>query len=116
MKNATSIDDARSRAARVLDNLEKSIRVQTSVQVAQGFHKENVMLKEQIEALHRDNAILKRAVTIQHQRQKECDDKNQELKQQLQTLEMTNYALTLQLRQALQISKPIPARFNPNVF
>ncbi|GFQ04591.1 hypothetical protein PHJA_002603000 [Phtheirospermum japonicum] len=125
MKNATSIDDAKARAAQVLENLEKSIRVQTGVQVAEGFHKENVMLKEQIEALLRDNAILKRAVAIQHERQKEYDEKNQEalqLKQlvaqyqeQLRTLEMNNYALTLQLRQAQQ-SKAIAGRFNPDVF
>ncbi|KAL3639699.1 hypothetical protein CASFOL_014667 [Castilleja foliolosa] len=125
MKNATSVDDAKSRTARVLENLEKSIRVQTGVQVSEGFHKENLMLKEQIEALIRDNSILKRAVAIQHERQKEYDEKNQEVLQlkqlvaqyqeQLRTLEMNNYALTLQLRQA-QLSKAIVGRFNPDVF
>lgn len=37
------------------------------------------MLKEQIEVLLRENNILKRAVAIQHERQKEFDDKNQEV-------------------------------------
>lgn len=56
------------------------------------------MLKEQIEALLRDNAILKRAVSIQHERQKEYDESNQEVQQlkqlvaqyqeQLRTLEV----------------------------
>ncbi|KAL3618365.1 hypothetical protein CASFOL_038686 [Castilleja foliolosa] len=125
MKDATSIDDAKSRAARVLENLEKSIRVQASVQVAEGFHKENLMLKERNEALVSDNSILKRAVAIQHERQKESDGKNQEalqLKQlvaqyqeQLRTLEMNNYALTVQLRQA-QLSKPVSGWFNPDVY
>lgn len=55
------------------------------------------MLKEQIEVLIRENALLKRAVTIQHERQKEHDDKSQEIQhlkqlvsqyqQQLRTLE-----------------------------
>lgn len=59
---------------------------------------ENVMLKEQIEGLMRENTILKRAVAIQHERQKEYDDKDQELRhlkqlvsqyqEQLRTLEV----------------------------
>lgn len=57
------------------------------------------MLKEQIEVLLRDNVILKRAVAIQHERQKENDERNQEVQQlkqlvvqyqeQLRTLEVT---------------------------
>lgn len=56
------------------------------------------MLKAQIEVLLRDNAILKKAVAIQHERQKEYDERNQELqqlkqlisqgKEQLRTLEV----------------------------
>lgn len=56
------------------------------------------MLKEQVEALIQENAILKRAVSIQHERQKESDERNQELQQlkqlvsqyqdQLRTLEV----------------------------
>lgn len=38
-----------------------------------------MMLKEQIEMILRDNAILKRAVAIQHERQKEYDDRNEEV-------------------------------------
>ena len=56
------------------------------------------MLKEQIEVLLRENNILKRAVAIQHERQKEYDDRNQEVQhlkqlvsqyqEQLRTLEV----------------------------
>lgn len=58
------------------------------------------MLKEHIEGLLRDNAILKRAVAIQHERQKENDERNQEVQQlkqllgqyqeQLRTLEVSD--------------------------
>ncbi|KAL0342117.1 UNVERIFIED_CONTAM: hypothetical protein Scaly_1874300 [Sesamum calycinum] len=124
MMNATSIDDARGRAAGVLESLEKSISSQASVEAAQNFHKENLMLKEQIETLLRDNIILKRAVAIQHERQKENDERTQEVQQlkqlvvqyqeQLRTLEVNNYALTLHLHQAQQ-SNSIPGRFHPDV-
>lgn len=83
------------------------------------------MLKEQIEILVRDNSVLKRAVAIQHERQKEYDGKNQELQhfkqlvsqyqEQLRTLEVNNYALTMHLRQSQQ-SSSIPGRFHPDVF
>ena len=37
--NATSIDDARFRAASILENLEKAISSRASVEAAQSFHK-----------------------------------------------------------------------------
>lgn len=56
------------------------------------------MLKEQIEVLMRENTILKRAVAIQHERQKEYENVNGELhhfkqlvsqyQEQLRTLEV----------------------------
>ncbi|KAF3625479.1 putative mitogen-activated protein kinase kinase kinase 12-like [Capsicum annuum] len=98
MMSATSVDDARARAARVLESLEQSISVHAGADAAQNVHKveqyfdvivggeiddihENMMLKEQIEVFLRENAILKRAVAIQHERQKEYDDRNQEVQQ-----------------------------------
>ncbi|CAI9753621.1 unnamed protein product [Fraxinus pennsylvanica] len=123
MMSATSIDDARSRTRRVLESLEKSIGARA--EAAHSFHKENVMLKEQIEVLLCDNAILKRAVAIQHERQKEYDERSQEVQQlkqmvvqyqdRLRTVEVNNYALTLKLRQAQQ-SNSIPRHFHPDVF
>ncbi|KAL7139930.1 hypothetical protein ABFS83_09G086300 [Erythranthe nasuta] len=125
MMSATSIDDAKSRAARILESLETSISSRASAESAQSFHKESVMLKEQMEALVRDNAILKRAVAIQYERQKENDERSQEVQQleqmvaqyqeRVRTLEVNNYALTLHLSQAQQ-SSSIPGRFHPDVF
>ncbi|KAL3352016.1 hypothetical protein AABB24_020217 [Solanum stoloniferum] len=112
MMTATSIDDARARVARLLESLEKCISSRVGAEAAQNFHKENIMLKAQIEVLRKDDAILKRAVVIQHERQKEYDERSQEVqqlkqliaqgKEQLRTLEMNNYALKTQLRQAQQ--------------
>ena len=39
MMSATSIDDARSRATRVLESLEQSISVQAGADAAQSYHK-----------------------------------------------------------------------------
>ncbi|GFZ04072.1 ubiquitin system component Cue protein [Actinidia rufa] len=126
MMSATSIDDARSRATRVLESLEKSISERASAVAAQSYHKEHVMLREQIEVVLRENNILKRAVAIQHERQKEYDDRNQEVQhlkqmlsqyqEQLRTLEVNNYALAMHLRQAQQSNNSLPGHFNPDVF
>ena len=47
---------------------------------------EHVMLREQFEVALRENTILKRAVAIQHERQKEYDDRNQEVQHLKQML------------------------------
>lgn len=39
------------------------------------------MLKEQLHALFQENAVLKRAVAIQHERQKEFEERGQEIQQ-----------------------------------
>ncbi|KAG6430441.1 hypothetical protein SASPL_108508 [Salvia splendens] len=64
MMSATSIDDARFRAASILESLEKSISPRACAEAAQNSYKENLMLKEHIEVLLRDNAILKRDVCL----------------------------------------------------
>ncbi|XP_062157477.1 uncharacterized protein LOC133865028 [Alnus glutinosa] len=125
MMCATSMDDAKARAARLLEILEKSINSHAGAEATQILHKENMMMKEQIEGLMRENAILKRAVAIQHERQKEYDDKSRELQhlkelvsqyqEQLRTLEVNNYALSMHLKHAQQ-SSSIPGRFHPDVF
>ncbi|MCD7449993.1 hypothetical protein HAX54_002710 [Datura stramonium] len=125
MMSATSTDDARARATRVLESLEKSISAGASAEAAQNFQKENMMLKDQTEMILSDNAILKRAVAIQHERQKEHNDRNQEVQQlkqlivqyqeQLRTLEVNNYSLKMHLQQAQQCNS-IPAHFHPDVF
>ncbi|KAI4355759.1 hypothetical protein L6164_004502 [Bauhinia variegata] len=125
MMSATNIDDARARAARMLEVLEKSISARASAEATDVILKENMILKEQIEGLMRENTILKRAVTIQHERQKEYEDKNQELQhlkqlvsqyqEQLRTLEANNYALAMHLKQAQQCNT-FPGRSPPDVF
>lgn len=125
MMSSSSVDDARMRAAKVLEVLEKSVREQATAEVADNYRKENIMLKQQIQALMNDNNILKRGIQIQHERQKDFDVKNQEVEQlkqmlsqyqeQLTKLEMTNYNLSWHLKQA-QPSGSIPGHFNPDVF
>ncbi|KAJ0984338.1 hypothetical protein J5N97_002694 [Dioscorea zingiberensis] len=125
MTNASDVDDARARASRVLEVLEKSIMARVGSEAMQNFQKENLLLKEQLEALLRENNVLKRAIAIQHERQKEYDERNQEVQhlkqlvsqyqEQLRTLEVNNYALTMHLKQAQQ-SNTMPGRFHPDIF
>ncbi|KAK1434045.1 hypothetical protein QVD17_10963 [Tagetes erecta] len=125
MMNATSVDDAKSRAMSMLECLEKSIRERSDGEAAKSLHKENTVLKEQNEVLLRENTILKRAVAIQHERQKDYDHSTQEVQhlkqllsahqEQLRTLQVNNYALTMHLKQA-QEGNSIPGRFHPDVF
>ncbi|KAF3326028.1 CUE domain-containing protein [Carex littledalei] len=125
MTNASDMNDARSRATRALEVLEKSIISRVSPESTQNVQKENSLLKEHMEVVLRENAILKRAVAIQHDRQKEQVEQNQEVQhlrqmvsqyqEQVRTLEVNNYALTMHLRQAQQGST-LPGRFHPDVF
>ncbi|GAB4828251.1 hypothetical protein Ancab_035163 [Ancistrocladus abbreviatus] len=125
MTSASNLDDARARAARALEALEKTILAHANAEAAQNIQQENIMLKEQVQILIQENSILKRAVSIQHERKKEFDDKGQELQQlkqlvaryqeQLRTLEINNYALAMHLKQAQQ-SNSMPGRFHPDVF
>ncbi|PIN09993.1 hypothetical protein CDL12_17424 [Handroanthus impetiginosus] len=122
--SASDVEDAKARVSRALEVLEKSI-VNATAEAAQNFQKENIMLKQQLEALIQENTILKRAVSVQHERQKEFEEKGQELHQlkqlvsqyqeQLRTLEVNNYALAMHLKQAQQ-SNSISGRFHPDVF
>ncbi|XP_030473670.1 uncharacterized protein LOC115691224 [Syzygium oleosum] len=125
MMSASNMDDAKARAARALEALEKSILARAGAEASRNFHQENMLLKQQVEALIQENTILKRAVAIQHERQKEHEIRSQELQhlkqlvsqyqEQLRTLEVNNYALTMHLKQAQQ-SSSIPGRFHPDVF
>ncbi|XP_037446439.1 uncharacterized protein LOC119316233 [Triticum dicoccoides] len=124
MMSASDINDARARASRALEVIEKSIMERTGAEAVQNLHKENKMLKEQLAIALRENAVLKRGVAIQHERQKEFDDKTQEVhnlkqlilqyQEQLKTLEINNYALRMHLQQAQQNSS-MPGRFHPDV-
>ncbi|XP_019189588.1 PREDICTED: uncharacterized protein LOC109184013 isoform X1 [Ipomoea nil] len=136
MTMASNIDDAKARASRALEVFEKSIYANASETATQSFQQENLILKQQLEALLQENNILKRAVSIQHERQKEFEERGQEVNQlkqllaqyqeQLRTLEgslfillrphqVNNYALAMHLKQAQQ-SNSMPGRFNPDIF
>lgn len=123
--NASDMKDAKARAARALEALEKSINARTGTDAMQNLQQENMMLKQQLEAIVQENSLLKRAVVTQQKRQRESEDQSQELQhlrqlvtqyqEQLRTLEVNNYALTLHLKQAQQNSS-IPGRYHPDVF
>ncbi|CAK9170938.1 unnamed protein product [Ilex paraguariensis] len=125
MKNSSNMDDARARVSKVLEVLEKSICELATKEAAQNFQQEYIMLKQQVEGLCQENTILKRAVSLQHERQKEFEDRGQELhhlkqlvtqyQEQLRTLEVNNYALSMHLKQAQQ-SNSMPGRSHPDVF
>jgi len=124
ISSAGSFDDAREQASRALDLLEKTI-VGRTAGLVENLQKEDFLLKEQLHCLVRDNNILKRAVAIQHERQKEHEEGGYELQHlkqllsqcqdQIRTLEVNNYALTLHLRKG-QESISIPGCFNHDVF
>ncbi|KAJ6802657.1 uncharacterized protein M6B38_349290 [Iris pallida] len=126
MMAASNVDDAKARASQVLDVLEKSILANAgNTEAFQGLQKENILLKEQLQTLFKENNVLKRVVTIQHERQKDYEEKSQELphlkqlvaqyQEQLTKLEVSNYALAMHLKQAQQ-SNSIAGRFHPDVF
>lgn len=60
------------------------------------------MLKEQLETLVQENALLKRAVAIQHERQKEYEDRSQELHQLKQLVSQYQEQL-----RTLEVIKPL---------
>ncbi|TKY48064.1 hypothetical protein E2542_SST25478 [Spatholobus suberectus] len=125
MTCATSVDDARARAARLLEVLEKSISAHASSGATTPLQRENLMLKEQIEALTKEKNCFKSAFRIQLERLSDYESKNQELQQlkqlvsqyqeQIRTLEVNNYALRMHLNQAQQYN-PFPGRFPPDAF
>mmetsp|Transcript_46180 Transcript_46180/g.117916 ORF Transcript_46180/g.117916 Transcript_46180/m.117916 type:complete len:287 (-) Transcript_46180:178-1038(-) len=120
MAAASDMDDARLRAAKVLQTFEQQVQKSTK-EAAKG---EQAALTGQLAELQRDNGILKRAVQIQNARMQELAEKDQEvtrLQQMLQqyqekvtALELSNYSLTLHLRQAE--SAPMPLHRHPDVF
>ncbi|XP_010472995.1 PREDICTED: uncharacterized protein LOC104752529 [Camelina sativa] len=122
---STGTDDAKLRASRVLEALEKMLSARAREEAGKKFQEENVVVQQQVEALIKDNTVLKRAVAIQHERQKAFEDANQQLEllkhlipqyqEKLRTLEVNNYALKMQLQQ-VEHGNSMPGRFNPDVF
>ncbi|GJN40319.1 hypothetical protein PR202_gb29522 [Eleusine coracana subsp. coracana] len=153
MAAASNTDDAKDRASRVLEVFERSITSCIGAEPLQSFQKaislltlealfllyilydlhviivafkqENSVCKEQFEAVIKENTILKKAVAIQHEWQKEHEERSQELQQlkqlvvhyqeQVRSLEVNNYALSMHLSQSQQRSS-IPGHFNRHIF
>lgn len=62
------------------------------------------MLKQQFESLVQENAILKRAIAIQHERQKEFEDRGNELNQLKQSVSQYQEQLrTLEVKFLLEL-------------
>eukprot|EP00268_Persea_americana_P050746 TRINITY_DN5543_c0_g1_i5.p1 TRINITY_DN5543_c0_g1~~TRINITY_DN5543_c0_g1_i5.p1 ORF type:complete len:281 (+),score=75.68 TRINITY_DN5543_c0_g1_i5:184-1026(+) len=141
MMNASDMDGAKGRASRVLEAFEKSVASRASAEAAEHFHQKENMLKEHCELLKRavkiqhirEHTILKRVdegkqeddervqelqkqlVATEHEHQKKSQEL-QQVKQLLSQSQVECYALTMQLRQALQSNSSIPDRFHPHVF
>ncbi|KAK8574797.1 hypothetical protein V6N13_033964 [Hibiscus sabdariffa] len=69
MGGLVCVDDAKARASKLLEVLEKSISKHIAEEAAQSFHKEQIQ----------ENTVLKPAVAIQHERQQEYQHKEKEL-------------------------------------
>ncbi|KAG0498699.1 hypothetical protein HPP92_003390 [Vanilla planifolia] len=119
--NASDWNDARSRAMKILESFEQMVVAHS----AASKELEISSLKEQLHCLVRDNQILKRAVSIQHERNMEFEEKLKDVQQlksiilqyqeQIRTLELNNYALKIHLQRAQEASC-IPGRFHPDIF
>ncbi|KAC6256912.1 hypothetical protein FH972_027244 [Carpinus fangiana] len=119
---AKSVEDAMVCTTGVLGDFERSI----GARIEAHLNQEIMSLKEQAERLTEENTMLKRAVVIQHERQKEYENKDGELqhvkdvvvpqlREKLRTMEVNNYALSMHLKQALQKS-PFPGNFHSYAF
>ncbi|XVE76345.1 hypothetical protein DITRI_Ditri12bG0164800 [Diplodiscus trichospermus] len=120
MMNATNINDARGRAARILEAFEGSITANKRA----AEEMEYACLKEQLQSLLDNNQILRRAVAIQHERNLEQEGKEREVQhlkltlnqylEQVRTLELNNYTLRIHLQRA-QESSTIQGQFPPDI-
>ncbi|XVF76615.1 hypothetical protein PTKIN_Ptkin13bG0280400 [Pterospermum kingtungense] len=121
MMTATNIDDARGRAARILEAFEGSITANKRA----AEEVEYASLKEHLQSLVDNNQILRRAVAIQHERILEQEGKEREIQhlkltlsqylEQVRTLELNNYTLRLHLQRA-QESSSIKGQFPPDIY
>ncbi|KAK8708964.1 hypothetical protein V6N13_059999 [Hibiscus sabdariffa] len=121
MASAMNTDDAKSRAARILEAFEGSVVANKRA----AAEIEHVSLKEHLRSLLDNNQILRRAVAIQHERNVEQEGKEREVQhlkltlnqyiEQARTLELNNYTLRLHLQRAQQ-SSSINDQFPPDIY
>ncbi|GJP56529.1 hypothetical protein CLOM_g15593 [Closterium sp. NIES-68] len=136
MMTAASVDDARQKALLVLQAFEKESMDAKQQDQSAAVHAEQErrsaselqLLQQQVGVLCKENQILKRAVAIQHEKQKEHQAQNEEnaslrqalaqYQEQVHKLEVANYALNLHLRQANDAVNhaALSGRFHPDVF
>ncbi|XP_004305570.1 PREDICTED: uncharacterized protein LOC101296699 [Fragaria vesca subsp. vesca] len=112
MSSATSVDDAKARAANALQVFEQLIRSRAAAEaevVTAQKEKENMVLKQENQEMKEENMIL-------NERLKETEGRNQEYKKRVSTLEVDKYGLQLHLMQAQQCNTSIPLGFHPRVF
>lgn len=110
MTGAVDLDDARTRAARILEAFEHNVTAYSR----ESEELKHASLKAHFQSLANDNQILKRAVAIQHERNLEQEEKTKEVHQlkhalcqyqeQIQSLEVRNYTLNLHLQRAQSVS------------
>ncbi|KAF7068883.1 hypothetical protein CFC21_074591 [Triticum aestivum] len=114
MASATSMDDARCRAARILEAFGGAVCARAA-RVVRDKDRE-------LENVRRQNTILKKAVVIQHRQHNENEEKGRELqvqvaqyREQVRRLEADNYGLSMHLRNAGR-GASMPGNFHPEVF
>lgn len=120
MSAASDFEDAKARAARVFQSFEAQVQMAEK----QAISGEMAALSAQMAELARGNTILKKAVQIQNARMHELADKDTQLaslqqalvqhQEKIRILELSNYSLSLHLRQAG--SAPMPQHRHPDVF
>jgi hypothetical protein len=115
MVSATSMDDGRCRAARILEAFGGSV----CSRAAQVSREKD----QQLGAAMEQTSILKRAVIAQHRRRLEDEEKCRELRGQviqyrekIKRLEADNYVLSMHLRNAGPGGGSMPGNFHPEVF
>jgi len=116
MASASTMDDARVRAGRLLQAFERAVTRPAAAEVE--------TLRTALQKEQHDTALLKRAVAIQHAKQQESAARDSELQklretvaayqEQLRQAELTHYTLSMHLRQALEHST-MPGMRNPDI-
>lgn len=117
MSAALGMEDAKQRAAAVLQNFERFMRTQSKEQE----------VKDKLAAALNENFILKKAVLLQNKKlaEKTNQDSSEveqlrhalsQYQEQLRKLEMHNYSLTLHLQQATSNGQGMAQPRNPDVF
>lgn len=116
MAAAKDVDDARKRAGVVLQRFESSCKQGPEAAAS---------MQDKLLEVQKENGILKRAVQIQNQRIQERSQQEREIQQlkhmlaqyqeQVRTLELSNYSLTLHLQKATH-ANTLAGQRPPDVF